>query len=112
MAAMHDYYAEPKRRQVIDWLTSRGFIRDASCLEICWSDRIGCEHVTLAFFPIGRHEGDEAWDAIIGHHASGTNPRMVFGTCETLSDVQMAYNTIRLLNGYEKPEAELVTSAA
>jgi hypothetical protein len=104
-----DYHAEPQRQPVVEWLKARGFIPDGCLLVYCWSSRCGLEHVTLEFYPLARHARDEGWDAIVGHHASGTNPRMAFGTCETLADVQMAYHTIRLLNGYGKPEDERVT---
>lgn len=95
------FHAEPQRQSVIEFLKSRGFIPDGSLLVKSWSTRSGWDCVDLEFYPLARHASDEGWDAIIGCHASGENPRMLLGTCETLADVQMVYETVRVLNGYK-----------
>lgn len=99
-----DYFAEPQRQPVIEWLLSRGFVREEFTLGIAWSTRIGIDFTDLLFWPLARHANDTGWDAIIGCHASGLNPRLHIGTCETLEEVQMVYETIRLINGYKQPE--------
>jgi hypothetical protein len=104
---MTDYLAEPHRGEVVAWLKSKGFIEDRGLLCISWSCRSGYDFTDLEFYPLARRADDLGWDAIIGHHASGENPRLVIGRCETLADVQMVYNTIRLINGYKEPEAEI-----
>jgi hypothetical protein len=102
-----DYWNEPQRAEIRDWLLCRGFVRDDDSLGIAWSTRIGIDFTTLLFWPLARREADSGCDAIVGHHASGLNPRMQIGTCETLADVQMVYDTIRLINGYPTPEPHL-----
>jgi len=98
---MIDYFGDEKHKETTDWLLSKGFIRDEGRLGKCWSTRIGIDSTSLLFWP-----HDLGWEAIIGHHASGTNPELGIGTCETLEDIQMVYNTIRLINGYKKPDEE------
>lgn len=105
-ASEHDYFADAQRQPVIQWLVSKGFMRDREILGIAWGCRSGYDFTDLEFYPLARHAHDEGWYAIIGHHASGTNPRLVIGTCETLADVQMVYDTIRKINGYPTAEAE------
>lgn len=107
-----DYIGEAHRQAVVEWLLSRGFIRDRGNLVIAWSNRAGLDSATLEFYPLDRHPDDMGWDAIVGCHASGLNPRMVIGRCETLEDVQRAYTTIRLLNGYKQPEEEIFNENA
>lgn len=100
------YHAEPQRQAVVQFLTDRGFIPDGCLLVKAWSTRCGYDCTDLEFYPLARHANDEGWDAIIGCHASGTNPRMLLGTCENLADVQMVVHTVRFLNGYKSPDAE------
>jgi hypothetical protein len=90
-----DYWAEPHLQPIAAWLLSNRFLRTGSLLGIAWSMRSGYDYTDLEFWPHSK-----GCDAIVGHHASGTNPRLVIGTCETLADVQMVYNTIRHINGY------------
>lgn len=98
---------ESHRQEVVVWLKSKGFVRDGMfLLSIAWSTRCGYDFTDLEFSPLARHKDDTGWDAIIGHHASGTNPRLCIGTCENLADVQMVYETIRRINGYGGPEDE------
>lgn len=106
-----DYINEPQRADVVAWLTARGFIRDGELLVIAWSNRLGYDFTDLEFYPLARHANDTGWDVIVGHHASGTNPRMVIGTCENLADVQMVYDTIRRINGWKGPEDERESQA-
>jgi hypothetical protein len=103
---MTDYLREPHRREIVEWLLSKGFVEDRGMLGIAWSTRIGIDYTDLLFYPLARRLEDPAWDAVIGHHASGTNPRMNIGTCETLADVRMVYDTIRRINGYLAPNDE------
>lgn len=103
-----DYLRQPHRKPIVDWLLSKGFIfdDDRCVMAISWSCRSGIDGTDLEFYPVARHAEDPGWDAICGHHASGTNPRLVIGRCETLADVQMVYDTIRRINGYKHPEDE------
>lgn len=101
-----DYLAEPHRAEVVKWLLSKGFIRDRGLLAFAWDTRSGYDFCDLEFYPLARYEHDQGWDAIVGHHASGTNPRLCIGRCETLADVQMVYDTIRRINGYKQAEPE------
>lgn len=93
---------------IIAWLQSKGFVQNepeyGGNWGVCWSCRSGMEHTSLEFYPLRRHANDCGFDAIIGHHASGENPRMQIGRCENLADVQMVCETIRLTNGYKQPE--------
>jgi len=98
------YVNKPHRNEVRDWLLSKKFIIDRDMLCIAWSKRNGMDWTDLEFYPLERYEGDIGWDAIVGHHASGTNPRLIIGRCETLADIQMVYETIKHINGY--PNAE------
>lgn len=92
-----------------EWFKSHGFIQSGQLWCIAWSCRSGYDFTDLEFYPLRRHDNDEGWDAIIGHHASGENPRLIIGTCENLADIQMVYNTIRLTNGHNGPEAEILS---
>lgn len=94
------------REAAIEWLKALGFVPSGhnEAWEIAWSDRAGLESTTLIFYPLYRHEHDVGWDAAVGHHASGTNPQLTVGRCETRADMEMIYETLRLLNGYKKPE--------
>jgi hypothetical protein len=98
---MTDYWSEPRLQPIAAWLLSKGFVRDRSLLCIAWSTRLGYDFTGLEFWP-----HDKGCEAIVGHHASGTNPRLSIGTCETLADVQMVYDTIRRINGYPTADAE------
>lgn len=88
------------------WFQSKGFLRDGDLWSIAWPCRSGIDFTDLEFYPLRRRVDDTGWDAIVGHHASGTNPRIVIGRCETLADVQRVYDTIRLINGYPAPEGD------
>lgn len=90
--------------EVVLWLQSKGFVKEGFCWGYAWSTRAGIDSTSLLFYPLQRRADDQGWDAIVSHHASGTNPRMVIGRCETLADVQMVCETIRLINGYRRPE--------
>ncbi len=72
---------------------------------IAWSCRNGYDSTELEWCPLHRHANDIGWDAIVGHHASGENPRELIGTCETLDDIIRTHEAIRLINGYKEPEA-------
>lgn len=87
------------------WLFSQGYVRDHDGINICiaWPMRSGYDYTDLEFNPLG----DGRWNAIIGHHASGTNPRLIIGTCDDLSDVQDVHALIQRLNGYPGPELDL-----
>lgn len=103
------YDLQPERQPMIAWMKSKGFIPFDYCLwGIAWSQRSGYDFTDLEFYPLERHDGDIGWDAIVGHHASGTNPRLIFGTCETLEEMQECYDLLRRLNGYPGPEPEIV----
>jgi hypothetical protein len=56
--------------------------------------RSGYDYTDLEFYDDGGR-----WAAIVGHHASGENPRVRIGVCESLADVQRVYDTIRHING-------------
>lgn len=91
----------------IDFFKSKGFVPAREGSEnwaISWGQRSGYDFTTLEFYP---HGNDRTWSVIISHHASGTNPRMAIGTCETLEEIQQTYDLIRRINGYPGPEAEL-----
>jgi hypothetical protein len=94
--------------QHIEWFKSKGFVQERGNGNwvIAWGCRSGYDFAGLEFYPLQRRANDCGWDAILGHHASGTNPRLILGTCENLADIQMAYNTVRLLNGYPQAEPE------
>lgn len=89
--------------EVVLWLQSKGFVKEGYCWGFAWSTRAGIDFTGLLFYPLQRRAGDQGWDAIVSNHASGTNPRMVIGRCETLADVQMVCETLRLINGYRRP---------
>lgn len=84
---------------IVGWLLSKGFAYSGSSgrlLCIAWSCRTGYDFTDLEFFD----NGNGTFEAIVGHHASGLNPRMRIGSCDSLEDVQMVYETIRRINGY------------
>ncbi len=89
-------------KEAARWFVSKGFVLDETRWCIAWSQRSGIDFTDLEFFPIDRGH----WWAIVEHHASGANPRLQIGTCETFADVQMVYHTIRLINGYKQTEPE------
>lgn len=89
---------------VVAWLQSKGFVPDGQRWCIAWPCRSGYDFTGLEFSPLRRRANDQGWDAIVGHHASGTNPRLVIGRCETLAEVQLVYDTIRRINGYPSPD--------
>jgi hypothetical protein len=105
-AVRNELLRAPHRRPVVEWLLARGFVEDGGTLAIAWSTRVGIDRTSLIFWPWEAKDEDSRWEAIIGHHASGMNPRMAFGTCESLEDIQLAYDTVRRLNGYHQPEPE------
>ncbi len=92
------------QRPIADWLKAHGFIEDRYVFATCWSTRSGIDFTDLEFYPWANEEYPSRFTAIIGHHESGTNPRTQIGDCDTLSDVQMVCETIRLINGYQQPE--------
>lgn len=101
------YDREPQRQETIEWFKSHGYVPDGDSLwSIAWSTRSGFDFTDLSFWPLARHDRDTGWDAIVGHHASGTNPRVHIGTCETLDDIKRIHETLRLLNGYKHPEPD------
>lgn len=81
------------------WLRSVGYVEEDEQLAIAWGGRIGYDYHSVIFNP-----HDKGVDVICGQHASGRNPRILIGTCESLDDVQRTHEAIRLINGY--PEAE------
>lgn len=92
---------------IADWLRSKGFVPGEAydvtgILEIAWSHRSGYDRAVLRFLPIQRRAGDQGWIATIGCHASGTNPQVELGCCETLEDVQRTCEAVRLINGFPK----------
>lgn len=89
---------------VAHWLQAKGFVLDRERWCIAWPCRSGYDYTDLEFSPLQRLAGDQGWDAIVGHHASGENPRLIIGRCETLDDVQLVYDTIRRINGYPKAD--------
>ena len=99
-----DRPAQTPREAIIAWLESQGFILDGRDWGIAWSCRSGYDFIDLEFQPIDRWDGDQGWSVVVGHHASGTNPRMGIGVCDTMADVAMVVNTIRLINGFPTPE--------
>jgi hypothetical protein len=89
-----------KRDPTIEpWLLSKGFVWDEGKLCVAWSHRSGFDRTSLMFWP-----HDYGWDAVIGCHASGENPRLGMGTCYTLAEVQMVCETVRCINGYPQRE--------
>lgn len=90
----------------IEWFQSKGFIHDGTNWCIAWSHRSGFDFTDLEFYPLQRHADDEGWDAIVGCHASGSNPRINIGRCETLADIELIYAAIKHINGYPSAEAE------
>lgn len=97
---IYDYPHDACKQPVIDYLLSLGFIQDHCNLVYAFDPRDGHDFTNLEFYPLMRVPNDEGWDAIVGHHASGTNPRLVIGTCEDLGDVQNVYELIKSLSGY------------
>lgn len=99
------YDLEPHRQDAVEWFKSHGYVPDGESLwVIAWSTRSGYDHTGLEFYPLARHAHDTGWDAIVGCHASGENPRLLIGTCETLADIERTHETLRLINGYKEPE--------
>lgn len=94
--------AAPHRQPVVQLLKSLGFVDDDGILAIAWSNRSGLDYTDLEFHPCARHKDDFGWAAVIGCHASGTNPRMQIGTCETIEDVRLVHDVIRHVNGYQR----------
>jgi hypothetical protein len=97
-------------QSIVDWLKAHGYVQTqndpASNWGIAWSTRIGIDFTDLEFWPWTNRAGVPCVEAIVGHHASGTNPRLAIGTCESLADVQMVHDTIRRINGYKQSEPE------
>lgn len=91
---------------MIDWLEISGYVfdEDRDCWAIAWSMRVGYDYTDLEFRSSGTGRYANSLDAIIGHHASGSNPRMILGQCDTLEDVIRTHEAVRLINGYPKPE--------
>jgi hypothetical protein len=89
-----------------DWFKSKNFVWDEKRKRWCiaWDKRSGHDFTDLEFQYEGPHANQ--WYAIVGHHASGTNPRMHIdiGVCESMEDIERTYNAIRLINGYPHPE--------
>lgn len=104
---MIDYLAELHRQPVVEWLRAKHYVvsHGGGALEYGWATRSG-EDVLLRFWPLARHAHDVGWIAIIGHHASGTNPALELGTCETLAEIQETHDLIRRLNGYPHPDPD------
>lgn len=89
------------------WLLSKGFVYEENSrdlLAIAWGCRSGYDFAHLEFYRV--QSGGDVWEAIIGHHASGLNPRVRFGCCATLDEVEAVYDLHRRLNGYPGPEPE------
>ena len=73
-----NYWEMVSLRPIVDWLRSRGFIYEGGPggnLVYAWSCRGGYDCTALEFYPLG----DAGVNAIIGHHASGSNPRLIIG---------------------------------
>ena len=83
------------------WFRRHGFVYAAKreCWCIAWSMRGGYDFTDLEFMRCGTQ-----WEAMTGHHASGTNPRMLLGVCDTLDDIARTTEAVRLINGYPQPE--------
>lgn len=99
-------------REIAEMLRSMGYVHQraddpTSNLGIAWSTRIGYDFTDLEFWPWINRAGVACVDAIVGHHASGTNPRLQIGCCETLAEIRDVHDVIRRLNGYPTAEAEL-----
>lgn len=91
------------------WFRSQGYVPTGQGMwGIAWSTRSGYDFTDLEWYPLQRHSEDQGWDAIIGCHASGENPRLIIGTCENLADIQRTHEAIRLINGYKGPEDQLL----
>lgn len=93
-------------QEIADWFLANGFVRDdvASYIRYCisWSTRSGYDFTELEFQNDPKSTRPTDWEAIVGHHASGTNPRMGIGTCRNLAEIQQVFETLRTINGYEK----------
>jgi hypothetical protein len=108
MPEIHRLSVGENRLSVVEWLRSRRFIENCGAFCIAWSCRSGYDRTSLEFHPLARHANDTGWAAVIGRHASGTNPRIQIGTCESMSEVMMVYDTIRRINGYPDVEDERI----
>jgi hypothetical protein len=95
-----------------DWLRANGYVQEDPpegnwC--IAWSTRIGIDFTNLEFYPWTNRAGVPCVDAIVGCHASGTNPRLNIGTCESLDDIATIHGAIQRINGYpERAEPDLI----
>ena len=102
---------EPMNPEFSSWFAANGFVRStddpSEAWEIAWSDRLGYDFTDLKFRPTGTGQYGTMVDAILGHHASGTNPRMRIGTCTTLDDVKAITFAVQRLNGYKTAEDAL-----
>ncbi len=103
-----DWKAYPRvtinRAQAAAWFLANGFVAetgfgDEDRYGKNWSSREGMGDTSLEFIP-----HDYGWSAIVGSHASGTNPRMGIGTCATVQDIARTTEAVRLINGYKKPD--------
>lgn len=112
-APQTDTYWTTTHAHYADWFRAHGYVQGspASNFEIAWSTRIGYDSTTLEFWPWVNRAGVVCVDAIVGPHASGTNPRVVIGTCDSLAEVQEAHDLIRRLNGYQRPEPEALAAS-
>ena len=89
------------REQFDAWFVAHGFIRGGNRWCIAWSCRDGYDFTDLEFIPLG-----QGWDVVVGHHASGTNPRLFIGHCDSLADIERIYHAIRLTNGFNRPDPD------
>jgi len=89
-----------------EWFDAHGFVWDAAreCHAIAWGMRDGYDFTELEFRPWKNLKYPDRYDVVIGHHASGTNPRMCIGSADSPSEAQAIYEGLRQINGY--PEAE------
>jgi hypothetical protein len=79
---------------VLAWLLLNDYhLSGQEIWSISWSGPLGYDFTSLHFVP-----HDFGWDAIVGHHASGENPRLHIGLCRTLADVQRTHALIHDLN--------------
>lgn len=92
--------------QAQEWFLAHGFIREdvASYIRygIAWSTRSGYDFIDLYFQSRPTSTRPTDWDVIVGHHASGTNPRMGIGVCRNLEEIERVFEVIKMINGYEK----------
>lgn len=97
--------------KIADWFLAHGFINFDSkwsggkAWGIAWSQRSGYDFTDLEFHQIPHSGRPTNWVVVVGHHASGENPRMKIGECENLQEIIQISEAMRTINGYPKAEA-------